>query len=398
MSQSRIGIWLIGVRGGVASTAILGLESLKRRGTDRVGLVSELPQFADAGLPDWNVFVVGGHEIRRTPLFEGVQRWVEEFRHIRPETLADSRKEIEAIDARIRPGTLAGCGPTVAGLADWEIPADPTPRHTIDRLRNDMREFASTNRLDHVIAVNVSSTEPTVAVDSIPKTWSELDRELEAGGGEILPASSLYAIAALGAGYSFINFTPSLGASPSAIGELARLRETRHYGCDGKTGETLMKSVLAPLFADRNLRVLSWVGHNIFGNMDAVALNDPANKQTKVASKDHLIREILGYKPDTLVSIEYLQDLGDWKTAWDHIHFQGFLGVPMTLQFTWQGCDSILAAPLVLDLARFTELARRRNVVGSMPFLSSFFKSPYDTTEHNFERQFQTLEAWATGK
>ena len=156
-----------------------------------------------------------------------------------------------------------------------------------------------------------------------------------------------------------------------------------------------MKSVLAPMFARRNLRVLSWVGHNIFGNMDGQVLDDPANKQTKVASKDRLVGEILGYRPKTLISIEYVPDLGDWKTAWDHIHFAGFLGVPMTLQFIWQGCDSLLAAPLVLDLVRLTELAWRRGHVGAMPFLASFFKSPYGVSEHCFDRQFEMLEQWA---
>jgi myo-inositol-1-phosphate synthase len=210
-----------------------------------------------------------------------------------------------------------------------------------------------------------------------------------------LPASSLYAIAALEGGYSYINFTPSLGSAAAAIEELGRLRRACHYGCDGKTGETLMKSVLAPMFARRHLQVLSWVGHNIFGNMDGRVLDDPANKQAKVASKGHLVGEILGYQPNTLVSIEYLPDLGDWKTAWDHVHFAGFLGVPMTLQFIWQGCDSLLAAPLVLDLARLAELAHRRGQVGQMPFLASFFKSPHGVSEHSFERQFEMLEDWA---
>ena len=116
-------------------------------------------------------------------------------------------------------------------------------------------------------------------------------------------------------------------------------------GCDGKTGETLLKSVLAPMFRQRNLQVMSWVGHNIFGNMDGKVLDDPANKATKVTSKDHLLAQILGYQPQTLVSIEFIESLGDWKTAWDHIHFQGFLGTPMTLQFIWQGCDSLLGGP-----------------------------------------------------
>ena len=166
-------------------------------------------------------------------------------------------------------------------------------------------------------------------------------------------------------------------------------------GCDGKTGETLLKSVLAPMFQRRHLKVLSWVGHNIFGNMDGRVLADPANKQTKIASKSHLLSAILGYSPQTHVSIEYIESLGDWKTAWDHVHFQGFLGTPMTLQFIWQGCDSLLAAPLVLDLIRFTALAWRRGDTGRLEFLASFFKSPYGVEEQDFGKQFQMLESWA---
>jgi myo-inositol-1-phosphate synthase len=168
-------------------------------------------------------------------------------------------------------------------------------------------------------------------------------------------------------------------------------------GHDGKTGETLLKSTLAPMFAGRNLQIMSWVGHNIFGNMDGKVLNDPVNKKSKITSKDRLLSQILGYAPQTLVSIEYIESLGDWKTAWDHIHFRGFLDTPMVLQFTWQGCDSLLAAPLVLDLVRFTELAARRGERGLLTFLASFFKSPLGTREHNFVKQLQLLEAWAAG-
>jgi myo-inositol-1-phosphate synthase len=95
------------------------------------------------------------------------------------------------------------------------------------------------------------------------------------------------------------------------------------------------------------------------------------------------------------VSIEYIESLGDWKTAWDHIHFRGFLGTAMVMQFVWQGCDSMLAAPLVLDLIRFTERARRNGQRGLLTFLSSFFKSPLGVQENDFVRQFQMLEHWA---
>jgi myo-inositol-1-phosphate synthase len=139
---------------------------------------------------------------------------------------------------------------------------------------------------------------------------------------------------------------------------------------------------------------MSLVGHNIFGNMDGKVLDDPVNKKSKVTSKDRLLHQIFGYSPQTLVSIEYIASLGDWKTAWDHIHFRGFLGTPMTFQFIWQGCDSLLAAPLVLDLVRFVERAWRRGDVGVLTFLASFFKSPMGTVEHDFAAQFRLLEAW----
>ncbi len=389
------------------------------------GLVGQLPQFERLRLIDWRRLVVGGHEIRRTALFDECLRMARESRHAALLDVAEEcRRELEEIDGRIRPGTIFGVGPTITALADADVPRDETPGQAVDRLGRDMAEFAAAEKLSHLVVVNVASTEPAVDASHLPPSWAELERLLDcspiessphtpcAGTGTrrvpttmepvtrsvtstILPASSLYAIAALEEGHSYINFTPSLGSAPAAIDELARLRGTRHYGCDGKTGETLMKSVLAPMFARRNLRVLSWVGHNIFGNMDGQVLDDPANKQAKLASKDRLVGEILGYRPKTLISIEYVPDLGDWKTAWDHIHFAGFLGAPMTLQFIWQGCDSLLAAPLVLDLVRLTELAWRRGHVGSMPFLASFFKSPYGVSEHGFDRQFAMLEQWA---
>jgi myo-inositol-1-phosphate synthase len=396
MSKKRIGIWLIGAKGGVGSTAILGLAALKKQKIPTDGLVSCLPQFQSLAPIEWKDWVVGGHEIRDISLVDEAMRMADVNRAAPVALVEECRDELEQINARIRFGTTQNVGPTIAALASSAVPQNESPREAIARLGNDMAEFAGKEDLAHLIVVNVSSTEPPVNVTGVPHHWTELDRTLDEAG-RLLPASSLYAIAALDGGHSYLNFTPSLGPALPAVEELAELRRTRYYGCDGKTGETLMKSVLGPMFARRNLRVLSWVGHNIFGNMDAQVLNDPVNKQAKVASKDHLVGEILGYRPKTLVTIEQVPDMGDWKTAWDHIHFSGFLGLPMTLQFTWQGCDSVLAAPLVLDLVRFTELAHRRGHVGAMPFLSSFFKSPYGMTEHRFDRQFQMLEDWAKG-
>lgn len=394
MAQRGIGIWLVGTKGGVATTAIVGLTALRRGLTGSAGLVSQLPRFADLDWTAWDRFLVGGHEIRDVRLTDEAMRLVTGSHALDAALVERCRDELEATDGRVRPGILRGVGPTIEELASAEVPRAESARAAVRRVQEDLAAFSEQHQLEHVIVVNVASTEPPVDSTTIPATWSQLEPTLDRDDCP-LPASSLYAIAALDAGCSYINFTPSLGSSPPAISELARLRGTRHMGCDGKTGETLMKSVLAPMFAQRNLQVMSWVGHNIFGNLDGRVLNNPVNKKAKVESKDHLLRDILGYRPQTLVSIEYIESLGDWKTAWDHVHFNGFLDTPMTLQFTWQGCDSLLAAPLVLDLIRFTELARRREQVGTLTFLASFFKSPYEVAEHGFVRQFQMLEEWA---
>ncbi len=260
-------------------------------------------------------------------------------------------------------------------------------------MQADLRAFKEANRLDQVVVVNVTSTEAPFETDGLPAAPDKLVAAM--GRKETaLPPSAVYAWATLDLGWPYVNFTPSLGASFPAAEELAKQRGAAYGGKDGKTGETLLKTVLAPMFALRNWRILSWVGHNIFGNRDGVVLDDPANKASKIRTKDQVVSNIVGYKPQTLVSIEYIESLDDWKTAWDHIHFQGFLGVKMFMQFTWQGCDSILAGPLVLDLARLALLAQRRGERGVLSHLACFFKNPMGVQEHDFFKQFALLEAY----
>jgi myo-inositol-1-phosphate synthase len=177
---------------------------------------------------------------------------------------------------------------------------------------------------------------------------------------------------------------------------MARKRRLPYSGSDGKTGETLVKSALAPMFRMRRLQVDSWAGFNILGNRDGQVLADAENRRSKVDSKDGVISGILGYSPQTVVGIHFIESLWDNKVAWDHIHFRGFMGYPMSMQFTWQGCDSILAAPLAIDLVRFVELAMRRGEVGALRHLASFYKSPVGTTEHDLNAQFRLLEQYAT--
>ena len=316
-------------------------------------------------------------------------------RAIPPGVLEAVAPDLIDIETRLRPGTVLASGTSIQAIASLqESKSAKTPRSIIDQIRTDILDFAEANDVERVVVVNLASTEPPWSLP-IPDNFDEISSLLEnSSESSPLPTSSLYAIAAFEADAAYINFTPSTGATPQALNNLAKQRGLPHAGCDGKTGETLLKSVLAPMFRDRHLDVMSWVGHNIFGNLDGKILDDPSNKAAKVKSKDHLLANLLPSTPQTLVSIEFIESLGDWKTAWDHIHFQGFLGTPMTMQFTWQGCDSILAAPLVIDLVRLVDRARLAGEAGSLPWLASFFKSPLDCHEQGFAAQMTMLHDW----
>ncbi|MCA9259937.1 MAG: inositol-3-phosphate synthase [Planctomycetales bacterium] len=395
MSNPRVGLWIIGARGGVSVSALCGWSALRRGSISSAGLVTETPFLQKLPLCSWDELVIGGHEIRSGALASELDRLRQTSGVIAPHVAELVQEDFASIDARIRPGTLWKSGPKIASLAGPETPSNPQGAlHEIERLQGDLQAFRDENGLNDVVVMNLASTEAGLPDFPWPTDW-EATRALLESPDVPLSSSSLYAIAALDLGMPYVNFTPSTGACLPGIEDLACQRSACHAGRDGKTGETLLKSVLAPMFAARRLEVMSWVGHNIFGNLDGKVLDDPAHKATKVQSKDALLGKILGYAPQTLISIEHIESLGDWKTAWDHIHFRGFLDTPMTLQFTWQGCDSMLAAPLVLDLVRLTHFASKQGEIGPLRFLSSFFKSPVGNVPQAFADQFRDLETWA---
>jgi len=394
MKNRRVGIWFIGAWGGVASTAALGLAALKRNLTDSTALVTATSLFDGLDLDAAENFVVGGHEIRDSSFLQAITELHQRSNVFEASVIEGCKEDLAAWNANVRPGSVVGSGGTIGKLA--ELPGackTESPREIVERFTADLADFKKREKLDEVIVVSVASTEPACVPDanfeSVAKFKAYLDNV-----AAVIPTSSLYAWAGISLGFAYVNFTPSLGASFPAALELAREKGVCVAGKDGKTGETLMKSVLAPMFALRNLRILSWVGHNIFGNRDGLVLDDPVNKESKIKTKDQLIQQVVGYKPQTLVTIEYIESMDDWKTAWNHIHYKGFLGTKMILQFIWQGCDSLLAAPLVLDLVRLTLFAQRRGESGVLQHLACFFKSPMGVEGHDFFRQFTLLEEY----
>lgn len=398
MAQRRVGLWIIGACGGVGSTTALGLAALARGLTPPTGLVTALPQFTGLDLDEPAAFVVGGHDVRQASLLSAARELHERSNVFDRRTLDACAADLEAWSANVRPGVAYGAGPAVAALADRpDLRRADSHRAAIEQIQRDLKAFRAAAGVEQVVVVNAASTEPPFDLGDEHQSLERLLPTLDKPGAKALPTSSLYAFASIDAGFPYVNLTPSRGATLPALEELARKRGVPVGGQDLKTGETLLKSVLAPLFARRNLRVLSWVGHNILGNRDGQVLSDPDHKQSKVKTKDALLAELLGYRPQSLVTIEYVESLDDWKTAWDHVHFEGFLGTKMTLQFTWQGCDSLLAAPLVVDVARLALLAQRRGEAGPLPHLACFFKSPHGVADHDFGRQFERLERYAAG-
>ncbi|MGX1372540.1 myo-inositol-1-phosphate synthase [Streptomyces canus] len=360
---ARTGVWFVGARGSVATTAVAGCAAVTAGLHAPTGMATETPPFDGTGLPALTSLVFGGHDTAHCPLPKRAEHLTEAG--VLPHGLAPAvRGELRAADEEIRPG-----GP---------LPDDPRgDDELIADFAADLISFRERNALARVVVVNLSSTEPLPAPDA-----------------ERLPPSSLYAAAAVRAGCPHVNFTPSTGLRTPALTDAAAAAGLPHAGRDGKTGQTLLRAVLAPMFVQRALHVRAWSGTNLLGGGDGAALADPAAAAAKNAGKERVLTEALGHTPQGEVHIDDVPALGDWKTAWDHVAFEGFLGTRMVLQTIWQGCDSALAAPLVLDLARLVARAHEAGLSGPLPELGFYFKDP-DGGPAGLPEQFTALLSFA---
>ncbi|MFE6712161.1 inositol-3-phosphate synthase [Streptomyces sp. NPDC057695] len=358
----RTGIWLIGARGSVATTTMAGCAALVAGLHPPTGMATETPALAGAGLPPLDSLVFGGHDTTDCPLPKRAEQLT--TAGVLPYGLARAvTRELETADREIRPG-----GPA---------PGDTrTTEELVTAFTHDLTDFRRRCGLNRVVVVNVASTEP-------------------ASGGVGLPPSTLYAAAALRAGCPYVNFTPSTGLRHPALAAPLAAGGLPHAGRDGKTGQTLLRAVLAPMFHQRALTVRAWSGSNLLGGGDGAALADPAAAAAKNAGKERVLTDTLGPGVEGQVHIDDVPALGEWKTAWDHIAFDGFLGTRMILQTLWQGCDSALAAPLVLDLARLTARAHEKGLTGPLEDLAFYFKDPEGTPPASLSAQYARLLTFA---
>ncbi|WP_433500816.1 inositol-3-phosphate synthase [Sphaerimonospora sp. CA-214678] len=370
----RTGVWLIGVRGSVAVTSMFGALAVRAGLAEPIGCVLESPELHSDALPGIGELVFGGHDISSIPLAKKAAALAEAG--VVPARLVEAVQDaLQEIEQDVRP-----------------LPLGDTQAEVADAIGADLDDFRRRHQLDHVVVINVSNTEPAPRPHPAHADLDALRAAL-AGPEPVLPPSALAAYAALRAGCPYVEFTPSTGARLPALDALARSKRLPYAGHDGKTGETLVKSALAPMFALRNLKVRTWSGVNLLGGGDGASLAEPDANAAKSASKQRVLTETLGYAPQGDTRIDYVEDLDDFKTAWDLISFEGFLGTRMRMEFTWHGCDSALAAPLVLDLARLTAAAHRAGRTGPLTELAFFFKDPLGDVPHALVEQWQVLRA-----
>ena len=391
-------LWLFGLYGIVSSTAVAGIKAVQKGLSEETGLVSQLPHFK--GLEKYSPLSFeefGGHEIRSLDknLYTELEKHWEKNRHFDYKILKALKDDLSKIKAK--KGTALNCGEGVLKeLSPIETLEDDGLHlaKIVEKLEKDITDFADEN----IVAINVASTEPLIPYDEqVHGSLKGFEKAIEEDRKDKISASMIYAYVSLKNRIPYGNFTPSAGSSIPALKELAEKNCVPHCGNDGKTGETLVKTTIAPMFAYRNLKVLGWMGYNILGDLDGKVLSHRSNRESKVRSKDKVIEKILGYSPYTITEINFFPSLEDNKTAFDFIHYEGFLGTKMKFYFIWDAIDATVAAPLIIDIARFLNFAKKKGVKGVVKELSFFFKSPMDTQNYNTHSQFETLVKWFKG-
>ncbi|MEX2178012.1 MAG: inositol-3-phosphate synthase [Gemmatimonadaceae bacterium] len=258
-----------------------------------------------------------------------------------------------------------------------------TKRDLAEQLRADMREFKAKNKCDRLVIVWCASTEIFIAPGPQHQTIAAFEKAMEANDEAIAP-SMLYAWAAIMEGIPYCNGAPNLAVDTLALQQLALDKGVPISGKDFKTGQTWMKTVIAPGLKARMLGLEGWYSTNILGNRDGEVLDDPASFKTKEESKLSVLHTILQPElyPDLyegfshVVRINYYPPRGDNKEGWDNIDIVGWMGYPMQIKVNFLCRDSILAAPIVLDLALFSDFAHRAGMKGIQEWLSFYYKSP----------------------
>jgi myo-inositol-1-phosphate synthase len=386
--KGKLGVLLVGL-GAVSTTTIAGvlairkglakpIGSLTQMGAIRLGKRTEnrsplikdfvpLAALEDVVFGGWDIFEDNAYEAAKTA---GV---------LDKDLLEQIRPELEAIT----PMPAVFDRRYVKRLDGPNVKKGKNKKDLAEQLVEDMRRFKEENGCDRLVMIWCGSTEVYLQESPVHASVAALEKGLEASDDNI-PSSMIYAYAAIREGIPYANAAPNLSADIPALLELAAKTGAPLAGKDLKTGQTWMKTLLAPGIKARLLGVHGWYSTNILGNRDGEVLDDPESFKTKEESKKSVLDYILQPnlypdlygKLDHVVRINYYPPRGDNKEGWDNIDIFGWLGYPMQLKINFLCRDSILAAPIVLDVALFLDLAKRADMDGIQEWLSFYFKSP----------------------
>jgi len=395
MSNRKLGIAVIGLGGAVGTTMVAGISLLKKGkiGTEGLplanldeSLIKDLADYENITFAGWDLHGVNlaaaaeEHDVLTHKQFVAVEN---ELRNIKPWRSVGNKKFLENIEGEN----------TFTNLSHREI---------IAKIQADLQSFK--RDCDQVVVINLASTEKLAAEgNEIFNSIASFEKALDENSVDIAPAM-LYAYATIAEKIPYGNFTPSVGSDIPALVEFAERQGVSLAGKDGKTGQTMIKSVLAPAFRTRALKVEGWFSTNILGNRDGLALSNTDSLASKIKTKSSLLEDILGYDvEDHIVDIRYYKPRGDNKEAWDNIDLRGFLNQPMQLKVNFLCKDSILAAPLAIEIARCLDLAQQRGEKGILEEVGVFFKYPMTRdknarTENALHKQEDILLNWLKRK
>ena len=407
-ATGRLGVLLVGL-GAVSTTFIAGVHALRKKiaeptgsltqmGTIRLGKRTEgrSPLIRDfVPLASLDDLVFGGWDIFEDDCYEAA----------RTAGVLDSAllEQVRPELASIRPWTAVFDQRYVKRLSGSNVKRGATKRELADQVTEDIRRFKADNQLDRLVLVWCGSTEVYMEESPVHQSLAAFEAGLDRSDPAI-PSSMVYAYAAIKEGIPYANAAPNLSADVPVLTELAAETGSPLAGKDLKTGQTLIKTIVAPGLKARLLGVAGWYSTNILGNRDGEVLDDPESFKTKEESKKSVLDYIL--QPDLyptlysdlhhVVRINYYPPRGDNKEGWDNIDLVGWLGYPMQLKINFLCRDSVLAAPIVLDLVLFLDLAKRAGMTGIQEWLSFYFKSPIHAAdiypEHDLFIQLMKLK------
>ncbi|MGJ1268612.1 inositol-3-phosphate synthase [Sphingobacterium spiritivorum] len=407
-ANGKLGILIPGL-GAVATTLIAGVAAINKGLSLPIGSVSQLsrirlgkrtedrnPLIKDfVPLAKLEDIVFGGWDVYEDNVYVAASK-----AKVLEQGQLDQVKEVLE---NIKPMKAVFDKNFVKNLDGTHIKTESTRRELADAARKDIRDFKEQNGLDRVVIVWCGSTERYIETNDAFSTVAKLEEALD-NDDKRIPPSMIYCYAALMEGVPYVNGAPNLTCDVPAIEELAQTNGVAIAGKDFKTGQTLMKTIVAPGLQARALGVEGWFSTNILGNRDGLVLDDPENFKTKEVSKLSVLEEILDAKKNPelygdlyhKVRINYYPPHGDNKESWDNIDIFGWMGYKMQIKINFLCRDSILAAPVALDLALFIDLAQRAGMSGIQEWLSFYLKSPQTAPglppEHDIFKQLMKLQ------